>query len=282
MRSNAMKRLFALCLVALISFGAAMAQDTLRVLCIGNSFSEDAVEHYLVELGADRGVTLIVGNLYIGGCSLERHAQNVREDKHDYRYRLMDASGTKERPHTSIHEALAFQSWDVVTMQQASHFSGQWRTYEPYLKELVDSVRLHVRKDTRLLWHMTWAYSQDSKHDGFKNYGNSQQQMHDSICACVERVMQTGYFDAYIPGGHAIYYARRTKLGDTLCRDGYHMQIPYGRYCLACTWLEALTGKNPVRCKYHPEGVSKQQFRLTKQSAHRAARHARTRARDKK
>jgi len=266
-----MKRLFCLLFASVfLSVAAALAQDTLRVLCIGNSFSEDAVEHYLVELGQDRGITLIVGNLYIGGCSLERHAGNIRHDKHDYRYRLMTAAGTQERKQTSIHEALSFDDWDVVTLQQASHYSGQWSTYQPYLKEIVDSVRLHVRPDTRLLWHMTWAYSQDSRHDGFKNYGCSQQQMYDSICACVTKVMHTGCFDSYIPGGHAIRYARATKLGDTLCRDGYHMQIPYGRYCLACTWLEALTGKNPVFCKYHPEGVSKQQFRYTRQAAHRA------------
>lgn len=270
----------------LIAFAAmalmASAQDTLRVLCIGNSFSEDAVEHYLVELAADRGLTLVVGNLYIGGCSLERHAANIRDNKHDYRYRRVYVGGFTTQERTSIAEALADNDWDVVTLQQASHFSGQWSTYEPYLHEITDSVRLHVRPDTKLLWHMTWAYSKDSEHDGFRRYGCNQLAMYDSICACLDRVMRTGYFAGYIPGGHAVQLARQTKIGDTMCRDGFHMQIPYGRYCLACTWLEALTGKNPMLCKYHPEGVTKEQFRITKRVAHQANRQARSESRRRK
>lgn len=270
----------------LIAFAAmslmASAQDTLRVLCIGNSFSQDAVEQNLVELAADRGITLIVNNLYIGGCSLERHAGNIRNDVHDYVYRHVHVGGYDSRDHASIAEALAEEDYDIVTLQQASHYSGKWETYEPYLTELVDSLRKHIRPDAKIYWHMTWAYSKDSNHSHFPNYNCDQQLMYDSICACLDRVMQTGYFDAYIPGGHAVQLARRTKLGDTMCRDGFHMQIPYGRYCLACTWLEALTGKNPMLCKYHPEGVTKQQFRLTKQAAHRANRIARSESRRRK
>ena len=47
--------------------------DTLRLLCIGNSFTEDAVEQNLHEIAAADGHVLIVGNMYIGGCSLEKH-----------------------------------------------------------------------------------------------------------------------------------------------------------------------------------------------------------------
>lgn len=61
----------------------------MKVLCIGNSFSIDAVENNLVELAAERGIDLTVGNLYIGGCSLERHALNMRGDSAVYSYRLM-------------------------------------------------------------------------------------------------------------------------------------------------------------------------------------------------
>ena len=69
----------------------------MKVLCIGNSFSIDAVENNLVELAAERGIDLTVGNLYIGGCSLERHAMNMRGDSAVYSYRLMRTSPVRPR-----------------------------------------------------------------------------------------------------------------------------------------------------------------------------------------
>ena len=65
---------------------AAAQQDTLRVLAIGNSFSRDAVEQNLHELGTADGVVLIVGNMYIAGCSLERHYNNAVGDAAAYEY----------------------------------------------------------------------------------------------------------------------------------------------------------------------------------------------------
>ena len=52
--------------------------DTLRLLAIGNSFSEDAVENNLWELLDAAGIPAVVANMFIGGCSLERHAQNLK------------------------------------------------------------------------------------------------------------------------------------------------------------------------------------------------------------
>jgi len=45
-----------------------VAQSTppLKILAIGNSFSEDAVENYLFELAEAAGKKIIIGNLYIG------------------------------------------------------------------------------------------------------------------------------------------------------------------------------------------------------------------------
>ncbi|MGN1128615.1 MAG: DUF4886 domain-containing protein, partial [Candidatus Flemingiibacterium sp.] len=44
----------------------------LKVLSIGNSFSQDA-QRWLHDIAAADGVELLAKNLYIGGCSLERH-----------------------------------------------------------------------------------------------------------------------------------------------------------------------------------------------------------------
>lgn len=250
----------------------------MKVLCIGNSFSIDAVENNLVELAAERGIDLTVGNLYIGGCSLERHALNMRGDSAAYSYRLMKRNaetGEFERLVTdsvSILQALLSDEWDVVTMQQASHYSGQWFTYEPWLSELIDSVRLHIQDKTKIYWYMTWAYQQDAKHPAFvPNYNGSQAYMYDEILGCNRQVLANHPFDGFIPGGIAVQQARATKLGDTFCRDGYHLSYTCGRYLMACLWLEVLTGQSAVGCTFMPEGMSAEERRIVQQVAHRAA-----------
>ena len=45
---------------------------TIKILAIGNSFSEDAIEQYLHELADADGIETVIGNLYIPGCSLEQ------------------------------------------------------------------------------------------------------------------------------------------------------------------------------------------------------------------
>ena len=51
------------------SLAAIASPDTLRVLSIANSFGEDAVEQNLHEIALADGHVMIIGNLYIGGCS---------------------------------------------------------------------------------------------------------------------------------------------------------------------------------------------------------------------
>ena len=51
--------------------------DTLRILAVGNSFSDDGTE-YLPSLLEGAGIhNVIVARLYIGGCSLERHCSGL-------------------------------------------------------------------------------------------------------------------------------------------------------------------------------------------------------------
>ena len=62
-------------------------KDTIRLLTIGNSFSQDAVEQYLYELGKEVGVHMIIGNAYKGGQSLEQHWTDLTQEHDVYEYR---------------------------------------------------------------------------------------------------------------------------------------------------------------------------------------------------
>ena len=60
--------------------------DSLKILAIGNSFSEDATE-YIPMIARDLGIkNITVGNMYIGGCTIEKHASNARNNEAAYKY----------------------------------------------------------------------------------------------------------------------------------------------------------------------------------------------------
>jgi len=76
-----MKRLLFAFLFSFCSFILSSASDTIRVLCIGNSFSWDAVEQELAPLCDAGKLPIIIGNLYYGGCSLEQHHTFLIKDR---------------------------------------------------------------------------------------------------------------------------------------------------------------------------------------------------------
>ena len=59
-------------------------EKTLKVLAIGNSFSEDATS-YIKQMALADNVDLRVANAFIGGCSFECHADNIKNKTTDYR-----------------------------------------------------------------------------------------------------------------------------------------------------------------------------------------------------
>lgn len=249
----------------------AIDTDTLRVLAIGNSFSQDAVEQYLHELGKVEGYVMIIGNMYIGGCSLERHVKNIRNNAPAYAYRKVNQNGERtETKEMTIEKALADEPWDYVSLQQASPLSGIYETYKASLPELVDYVKARIGKKTVLMMHQTWSYANNSTHSGFKNYNSNQMKMYTDIVNAVKAAAKLVGVKKIIPSGTAIQNARTTFIGDCMNRDGYHLDLKIGRYTAACTWFEALTGQNVLGAPYSPKGMSYDEKEVAQTAAHAA------------
>ena len=104
----------------------------MKILSVGNSFSQDA-HSFLHRLGNSNGFNIQTANLYIGGCSLETHWNNVCENKSDYSFELNGNEGSRM---ISIREALELHNWDIITVQQVSHLSGIAETYISYIQNL--------------------------------------------------------------------------------------------------------------------------------------------------
>ena len=219
--------------------------DTLRILAIGNSFSDDGTQ-WLPDLLEGAGIhNVIVARLFIGGCSLEKHCKEYRKELRDYRYDKSTANKwVTVAKKTGILTGIEDEPWDIITMQERSGFSGDYSHYDPWLGELIAIVRKHCPNPrATVVWHETWAYARSSDHRDFPHYGNNQMIMYRGIKDCVERLKDQYNIPVIIPSGTAVQNARWTpglEDGKDLTRDGYHLNKGYTRYLAACTWFEAL------------------------------------------
>ncbi len=245
------------------------AAKTIKVLAIGNSFSQDAVEQYLFELAKTRGDSLVIGNAYIAGCSIDRHYDNLKSDKAEYAYRKIVGGKRSELTGATLRTIIRDEQWDIITLQQASPLSGQPASFAnlPLLKRLVQSytTNLHVK----FAWHMTWAYAEDFQSENFRAYDFNQRKMYNSIVGAVQQVLPAVGLHSIIPSGTAIQLLRY-QMGDIVCRDGYHLSLTIGRYTAACTWCEFLTGRSVDGNRYHPDTITDDEARLCQQCAHEA------------
>ena len=263
-----------MCILLLLAGGVYAQQKTVRILAIGNSFSQDAVEQYLHELAEAEGISTIIGNMFIGGCSLERHVKNARDNAPAYAYRKIGTDGKKrEKGKMSLEAVLADEDWDYVSLQQASPFSGMYETYEASLPELIEYVKARLPKKTKLMLHQTWAYASTSKHSGFKNYNCNQLTMYQAIADAVKKAAKANKIKIVIPSGTAIQNARTSFIGDHLNRDGYHLDVKIGRYTAACTWFERIFKHNVVGNPYAPEGLDEARKTVAQKAAHAAVKH---------
>ena len=230
----------------------------MRTLSIGNSFSQDACA-YLHSAAGSAGVEWETVNLYIGGCSLEYHAENLREKRENY---ALEINGEYTGRQISIPDALAMGTYDVITLQQASHFSGKRETYYPYLGELAAACRA-AQPGAKLMIHETWAYETDSTHGAFPDYGCDQRNMYDLLRAAYAEAAES-IGAGLIPVGDTVQYFREhvggfsyPDGGESLCRDGFHLSIPAGRYLATLVWLETLTGTDARTVSFLPDGMEK-------------------------
>lgn len=240
----------------------------MNILSIGNSFSTNAHKFLPLILEAD-GDEIMLCNLFIGGCSLEQHWNNWREEKTDYDYEIY-LPGETEMTRTddvALHEAVEDEDWDVITLQQCSHFSGIPETYSPYLSELAEYCRM-VKPEAKIMLHQTWAYEEGCQHGGFANYKNSQQEMYRALTeAYVDAAMEAD-IDLIIPSGRAWQTARNT-IGDILTVDGYHGN-DMGCYLASACFYEMIFGRSILENSFELPGIDKRTMEILKICAHTA------------
>lgn len=223
----------------------------LRILAIGNSFSEDATRFLHPILDA-AGVENKIVNLYIGGCPLERHWHNIEENSAEYEYQ---PDGEKTDHLVSIDEVLDGMDFDIISTQQASGDSGWENTYEPFLELMLEHLKAR-KPNAKYFLHQTWAYETGSLHPHFMRYHRDQQEMFERL--------RKAYGDAasrhgltLIPTGELVQKLRASGMFDPdkrcICRDGFHLSYLYGRYAAALLWAKCMAGIDVLSNAFVPE-----------------------------
>lgn len=214
----------------------------MNILAIGNSFSQDATR-YLQAIARSRGEKWNVVNLYIGGCSLEQHYRNMLREDDVYGLQI---NGTPSGFYVSLKEALLNRAWDVITLQQASHFSAFYDTYQPYLNELAAYVRKLCPK-AKLYIHQTWAYEACSKKLESVAFPTP-----DAMFEAVEKAYAQAaadiHADGLIPSGKMMLAL--SNYGFPVHRDTFHASYGLGRFALGLLWYRTLSGSSVADCTF--------------------------------
>ena len=249
----------------------------LEILAIGNSFSVDALQ-YAYQIAQNLGIEeIVIGNLYKGSCTLATHAKNAKNNTAAYAWFYND-NGTwsrdtntwKDATEKTMGDALQERTWDFVSLQQASGSSGQPDTYNADLDYLIQYVSDNA-PGAKLVWHMTWAYQQNTTHSAFPTYSKDQMTMYNAIVSAVQsKIVTNGNFDLIVPNGTAVQNSRTSLLGDTTTIDGYHMSRPYGRYLTSLMFVKAITGMDISDISYIPSGVSAEEKQIAIESVNNA------------
>ena len=245
--------------------------DTLRILLIGNSFAQDAVDHFLKNLLDCDKRKYVIGRLHYPSCSFAMHLDYATKDEAVYNFLCYDSDGKSESfANYTMSQAIAGADWNLISYQQASEFSGQYDSYVQYLPLLIEEMDKHFGKGHHKIFHQTWAF--DSYYDGtkFKPYEYDQLKMYEAIADASSKTIQNFGFNLLVPNGTAVQNMRTVAGHENMTKDGCHLSEYLGWYLASCTWYESLTGNDVRKLTYRPSQITAEHARLAREAAHAA------------
>lgn len=292
-----MKKLLLVLTAICMTFAATAAEQTkkLRILMIGNSFSVCVADdlHKIVKKTPD--CKMLLTSAYIGGCTFNRHWQCIEKAEKDanhkpYTIRIWDTDKKRATYRKDNVNNLLKEEWDIITIQQGSSESWDFKFYEPAAGKLIAYIKKHVPK-AEIVIQQTWAYRVD---DGrLRRWKISQTEMYEKVSNAY-RTLAEKYKFRVIPTGDAVQlYRKANKIQSTaptaeqdpkklihpalpdfnndivgnsswrkdkktgkmrISSDPAHLNRN-GRYMQACVWFCALYGKTGADIKYIPKNV---------------------------
>ena len=239
----------------------------MRILSIGNSFSQDS-QRYLHAISVSEGNEIFTENLMFGGCSLAKHCLHIADDSKEY-WEEINGKATGRR--ISVMDALLNGEWDIITLQQVSHASVNYDTYQPYLNELYAYVK-GLAPNAKIYIHQTWFYEDGS--EKLANLGiKSSDEMLEKIKTACALAYDAISADGMIRSGEMFALMKKRGI-KKIHRDTFHASLGLSRYALGLLWYATLTGRSVINNTFSEldEAVSEDELKIARECAEEIAR----------
>lgn len=248
---------------------------TQKILFIGNSFAVDTT-HFAAEAALSLGIDQVrIGTLYIGGCSLDMHFQNLLDDALAYTFYTNSGQGWNSEENVRISDAVRSDDWDWIAIQHGTHNGARYTDPKCYenLPPLIERVKALAGGQTKIAFNLTWIGEPTYSHHEIAAFGGDTAAMRRRLEeVTAEMISANGGVDMLIPTGTAIENARTSKIG-LLTRDGYHLSLDKGRFIAAITLICVLTESSPHEILWAPNGVDEYARKVAIESATNAIKH---------
>ncbi len=229
------------------AFLAVGEAKTVKLLTIGNSFSNNATTYLAEIVKSVPGCELSLTRADIGGCSLEKHAALIGECEAN------PALKPYFNKKYTLKELLQQKRYDVITIQQVSHQSFRAESYQPHAAELLAFIREHA-PDAEVLIHQTWAYAPDCGR--LSKFGITRAEMHAGLVECYNRLAEESGISRLLRSGEAFYrlYAENPQIDLWNAKDRFHAGEE-GCYLAGCVWFGTLFDISPERVNHKLRGM---------------------------
>lgn len=227
----------------------------LRILFIGNSFTDDAVKHLPGMIrAAGLGSRITMAQMYYGGRIMQEYNDWTKADYTLYKFEAGDSGWTTHADKVSIADVVACGRWDIITMQEhTGNWHGWiWNSDEKSCFDGMFSKLNAAQSTTPKYWYIfSQAYfrmtnigtgSRDYMTWPLENTRAAQLSMYSVISEFAGKVMENCPFDGILATGTMLQNLRTSELDNSmdLTRDGYHMDYGITRYGAACLLFESL------------------------------------------
>lgn len=226
----------------------------MKILLISNSFGVN-LQKYAKEIANANNFEVDIYTLYIGGCSLETHDKNIKENNKNYE---LFCNGKSLGKYVSINEFIDTEKWDYISLQQASHFSGNFSSYFPYIKSVCAFVRKRC-PNSKIIFHKTWAYSGRNlfKYEEVKSWESSFNfknniEMENGIKKAVKFLQKEEKFEFILDSGAVVFEGEKYFL-NIFDEQGFHLNN-LGCYLIGLNLIKELR-KQQIKNVFVPDEI---------------------------
>ena len=239
-------------------------EETLKILSIGQSHSQDAIWLVQEVLQTERPDDKFFVAECIKSVTMVDHVANAKSDANVYTYYTNTEGAWVEHNDWSIRQALLDQRWDIIVINESSRLLGLESTMKKGLvNEMVDYIHNTLNYDPQLMYNWTWTTPTDQYFHSdtidpqppatfwssfTRDYQADRKVHYDSMLAMLEKYVEPiegidGIFYSATPIQYATEVLGVSQID--MYRDYIHLS-DYGRLYIGYLWYAQIYGLESI------------------------------------